>query len=78
MEKVPVARTKDDKLSQRKFFFWYKSEYRNEIVSELKKLNRDDLIEKLFGKLLTKKGSNPTLRKAGNKSQHSDRRKRRR
>ena len=55
MEKVPVARTKDDKLSQRKFFFWYKSEYRNEIISELKKVNRDDLVDKLFGKISSKK-----------------------
>ncbi len=70
MEKVSVARNKDDKLSQRKFFFWYKSEYRNEIISELKKVNRDDLIEKLFGKFKTKKDPK-------NKSHLSERRKRR-
>ena len=67
MEKIPVARSKDDKLSQRKFFFWYKSEYRNEIISELKKVNRDDLIEKLFGKLANRKS----------KPHNTDRRKRR-
>jgi len=54
-KKVFVARTKDEKLSQRKFFFWYKKEFKNEIVSELKKANRDDLIEKLFGKIGVKK-----------------------
>ena len=71
MEKVPVARTKDDKLSQRKFFFWYKSEYRNEIISELKKVNRDDLVDKLFGKISSKKDPKK-------KSHQSNRRKGRR
>ncbi|MGM0407302.1 MAG: YgiQ family radical SAM protein [Bacteroidota bacterium] len=50
MEKIPVARKKEEKLSQRKFFFWYKKEYRNEIMSELKKSNRQDLIDRLFGR----------------------------
>jgi len=50
MKKVPVARSKDEKLSQRKFFFWYKNEFRNEIISELSKSNRQDLIDKLFGR----------------------------
>jgi uncharacterized radical SAM protein YgiQ len=71
MEKVPVARSKDDKLSQRKFFFWYKSEYRKEIISELKKVNREDLIDKLFGKMSNKKAS-------GRNTHPSKRRKRRR
>jgi uncharacterized radical SAM protein YgiQ len=71
MEEVPVARSKDDKLSQRKFFFWYKSEYRKEIISELKKVNREDLIDKLFGKMSNKKAS-------GRNTHPSKRRKRRR
>ena len=50
MKKVAVARSKNEKLSQRKFFFWYKNEFRNEIISELKKSNRQDLIDKLFGR----------------------------
>ncbi len=55
MEKVPVARKKEEKLSQRKFFFWYKNEFRNEIISELQRSNRQDLIENLFGKSMAKK-----------------------
>lgn len=55
MKKVSVARGKNAKLSQRKFFFWYKKEFRNEIVSELRNSNREDLIEKLFGKPAPKK-----------------------
>ncbi len=58
MEKVPVARRKEEKLSQRKFFFWYKKEFRNEIISELQRSNRDDLVEKLFGKSNKKNHSN--------------------
>jgi len=49
LEKVPVARSKDEKLSQRKFFFWYKNEFRNEIMAELQKSNRTDIFDKLFG-----------------------------
>jgi uncharacterized radical SAM protein YgiQ len=57
MEKVTVAKNKNEKLSQRKFFFWYKSEFRNEIISELRKANRDDIIENLFGKISNSKSS---------------------
>ncbi|MFC2104609.1 YgiQ family radical SAM protein [Bacteroidota bacterium] len=55
MEKVSVSRSKEEKLSQRKFFFWYKNEFRNEIISELQKSNREDLIDQLFGKKSQKK-----------------------
>ena len=48
MEKVYTARNKEAKLDQRKFFFWYKKEYRQQIKNELKKLGRDDLINKIF------------------------------
>src|SRR6056297_475226 len=54
MQKIPVARTKQEKLSQRKFFFWYKNEYRTEIMAELQINKRQDLIDKLFGKVLSK------------------------
>ena len=54
MKKVPVARSKNEKLSQRKFFFWYKNDFRNDIISDLKKSNREDLIDKLFGKITSK------------------------
>ncbi len=55
MKKVPVARTKNEKLGQRKFFFWYKNEFKNVIISELHRSNRDDLIQKLFGQNSIKK-----------------------
>ena len=48
MEKVFTAKSKSEKLSQRKFFFWYKREYQQQIRQELLKLNRKDLLEKIF------------------------------
>ena len=63
MEKVKVARSKQEKLSQRKFFFWYKSEFRNEIISELKKANRKDILDKLFGIQKGKKNKNKSGKK---------------
>ena len=50
MEKVYTAKSQKEKLGQRKFFFWYKREYRDEIKNELLKLSRKDLVDKLFAK----------------------------
>lgn len=46
---VEVARGKEEKLEQRKFFFWYKPEYKKSILNDLRRLRRLDLIDKLFG-----------------------------
>lgn len=50
LEKVYTARTKEQKLDQRQFFFWYKPEFRRQITQALQKLGRRDLIDKLFRK----------------------------
>lgn len=50
LKKVNVARTREAKLAQRKFFFWYKAEEKSNIRYELKNMGRNDLIDKLFGK----------------------------
>lgn len=50
LEKVYTAKTKEQKLAQRQFFFWYKPEFRRQITQVLQKLNRNDLLNKLFGK----------------------------
>lgn len=47
-EKVYTARTEKEKLAQRQFFFWYKPEARQQIVGELRKLHRNDLIDRLY------------------------------
>ncbi len=49
LKKVATARTQKEKNIQRLFFFWYKKEYRRQIISELKNIGRNDLIGKLFG-----------------------------
>ena len=48
MEEVFTAKTKKEKLSQRKFFFWYKREYKQQIREELLRLNRKDLLVKIL------------------------------
>ena len=50
LEKVYTARTKEEKLAQRMFFFWYEREQRSRIIAELRKMRRGDLIDKLYGK----------------------------
>ena len=49
LEPVYTARTREQKLEQRKFFFWYKPEYRAAIVRDLQHMNRPDLQRQLFG-----------------------------
>ena len=50
LEPVFSAKTQKEKLAQRMFFFWYKAEQRRAIVNELKRIGRNDLIPKLYGK----------------------------
>lgn len=48
LEPVYTARNKNAKEQQRQFFFWYKKEYRNKIIRDLRNIGRNDLINKLF------------------------------
>ena len=50
LEKIYTAKTAEQKLAQRKFFFWYKNEYRKELITELRKMNRPDLEKILFNR----------------------------
>ena len=50
LEKVYTAKTQVQKQAQRKFFFWYKSEFRRELISELRMIKRPDLEKILFNK----------------------------
>lgn len=50
LEPVFSAKTPREKLAQRMFFFWYKPEERKAIINELRKIGRNDLINKLYGK----------------------------
>jgi len=50
LEPIFTAHNPKEKLAQRQFFFWYQREYKNQIINELRKLGRKDLIDKLYGK----------------------------
>lgn len=47
-EQIYTATRKEDKLAQRKYFFWYDKTYRQDIIGSLNKLHRPDLIRRLF------------------------------
>lgn len=49
-EKIYTAVRPEEKLAQRKYFFWYDGAYRPEIIRSLKELHREDLLEILFPK----------------------------
>ncbi len=48
LKKVYTPQSKEQKLTQRMFFFWHKKEYRQKIKNKLLKMNRPDLIKRLF------------------------------
>ena len=50
LEPVFSAKTQREKLAQCQFFFWYKPEERRNIINELRRIGRKDLIDKLYGK----------------------------
>ncbi len=47
-EPVFTARNPEEKKSQRKYFFWYDPANRADIVNSLKRMNRQDLIGRLY------------------------------
>ena len=50
LQPVFSAKTQREKLAQRQFFFWYKPEERQNIIRELRRIGRADLIDKLYRK----------------------------
>ncbi len=50
LEAVYSAKSANEKLAQRQFFFWYKPEERKKIESELKRIGRPELIKALYDK----------------------------
>lgn len=48
LEEVFSAKTADEKLRQRMFFFWYKPEERQRITAELRRMGREDIIRELY------------------------------
>lgn len=67
-EKVFTARNAEQKLGQRRYFFWYKHECEEEIRNSLLRMHRADLIRQLYGdrpfkplpkQVPNEKGNNP-------------------
>lgn len=48
MEPVYTPRSQSEKSAQRQFFFWYDPSQRHQIINELRRIGRTDLINKLF------------------------------
>jgi uncharacterized radical SAM protein YgiQ len=48
LKPIETVKDKEEKLNQRRFFFWYKRENRDYIRKSLQKANRPELIEKLL------------------------------
>lgn len=49
-QKVFAAHKPEDKLAQRRYFFWWDKKYRRDIEFGLRRMHRSDLAFKLFGK----------------------------
>jgi uncharacterized radical SAM protein YgiQ len=47
-ELVKTPKRSDEKMAQQKFFFWYKPEFHQAILNDLRSMNRNDLIDKLL------------------------------
>lgn len=52
-EKVFTAISPEEKLAQRKYFFWYDRTYRDDIIKSLHRLHRSDLLSRLFPRKAT-------------------------
>ncbi|MEY4289794.1 MAG: hypothetical protein RLZZ30_1882 [Bacteroidota bacterium] len=49
LKPIKTVKTREEKLNQNRFFFWYKRENKEWIKQRLAKVNRPDLVEKLLG-----------------------------
>lgn len=47
-KKIFTARTREEKLAQRQYFFWYDRTYRQGIIRSLTRLHRPDLVKALY------------------------------
>ncbi|HTN69128.1 MAG TPA: YgiQ family radical SAM protein [Dysgonamonadaceae bacterium] len=48
LERIYTAKSSDDKTRQRQFFFWYERSAKKSIITALKRINRTDLVQKIF------------------------------
>ncbi|MCM1483458.1 MAG: YgiQ family radical SAM protein [Muribaculaceae bacterium] len=69
-EKVFTAIHPEDKLAQRKYFFWYDNKYRADIERSLRRLHRPDIISILYPAY-----RDPALNHRGGREQHKPKKK---
>jgi len=50
LEPIYSAKTKEEKNAQHQFFFWYQPSNKPAIIAELKRINRPDIIKKIYPK----------------------------
>lgn len=48
LQPLYTAHSKDEKLAQRKYFFWYEKDYKRDIFNSLHKMHRSDLLTRLY------------------------------
>ena len=48
LQPIITAKNKDEKLAQRKYFFWYDNQYKRDIFNSLSQMGRTDLIALLY------------------------------
>ena len=60
LKPIKTPKTKEEKLSQNRFFFWYKKENKEWIKNRLEKAKRPDLSSKLLGENTSEKRAFPT------------------
>ena len=53
------AHTQEEKLAQRKYFFWYESNYKRTILDSLRRLHRPDLAAALYSHTTPQQPSSP-------------------
>jgi len=69
-----TVKKKEDKINQRRFFFWYKRENHNYIRQTLNNAGRKDLVEQLIGNKPSREKEVPKWLKEKRKSRSSKRR----
>jgi uncharacterized radical SAM protein YgiQ len=67
LQPIKTAKTREEKLAQNRFFFWYKPEFKSWIRSRLHKLNRADLAERLLSSPKKKTADNEPVGAVKNK-----------
>ena len=59
LEPVFCAKSQNEKLAQRQYFFWYKPEERRRIEQSLRRIGRADLIPKLYSGMPSRSNHSP-------------------